>query len=158
MMKNERKFRAGWFILIFIIALVLPGNVLADLSGIWLVSSTAPASGCNYSGNANLTQNDFSLNGSINLSFQGSGCPAPTTMTLQFTRLLLRTTIADDFSGSWSVNSTAPVMGCNYSGTADLIQNGLFLKGLLNLTFTGIGCPAPITLPLHFTLLSSPVN
>jgi len=157
-MKNERKFRAGWFILIFIIALVLPGNVLADLSGIWLVSSTAPASGCNYSGNANLTQNDFSLNGSINLSFQGSGCPAPTTMTLQFTRLLLRTTIADDFSGSWSVNSTAPVMGCNYSGTADLIQNGLFLKGLLNLTFTGIGCPAPITLPLHFTLLSSPVN
>jgi len=158
MMMNGGKISAGWFIVIFIIALVLPGNVLADLSGIWLVSSTAPASGCNYSGNANLTQNDFSLNGSINLSFQGSGCPAPTTMTLQFTRLLLRTTIADDFSGSWSVNSTAPVMGCNYSGTADLIQNGLFLKGLLNLTFTGIGCPAPITLPLHFTLLSSPVN
>jgi len=157
-MMNGGKISAGWFIVIFIIALVLPGNVLADLSGIWLVSSTAPASGCNYSGNANLTQNDFSLNGSINLSFQGSGCPAPTTMTLQFTRLLLRTTIADDFSGSWSVNSTAPVMGCNYSGTADLIQNGLFLKGLLNLTFTGIGCPAPITLPLHFTLLSSPVN
>lgn len=157
-MINRGKISAGWFIVIFIIALVLPGNVLADLSGIWLVSSTAPASGCNYSGNANLTQNDISLNGSINLSFQGSGCPAPTTMTLQFTRLRLRTTIADDFSGSWSVNSAAPVMGCNYSGTADLVQNGLFLKGLLNLTFTGIGCPAPITLPLHFTLLSSPVN
>jgi hypothetical protein len=157
MMKNGRKFSVGWFILIFMIALVLPGNVLADLSGIWLVSSTAPASGCNYSGTADLTQNDLSLNGSINLSFQGSGCPAPTTMTLQLTRLRTRIAIGDDFSGSWSVNSTAPVMGCNYSGTADLTQNGLLLKGLVTLTFTGIGCPAPITLPLHFTLLSSPV-
>jgi hypothetical protein len=157
MMKNGRKFSAGGFILIFIIALVLPSNVLADLSGSWSVSSTAPASGCNYSGTATLTQNDLSLNVSINLAFQGSGCPAPTTMTLQLTRLLTRIAIGDNLSGSWSVNSTAPVMGCNYSGTADLTQNGLLLKGLVNLTFTGIGCPAPITLPLHFMLLSSPV-
>ena len=56
------------------------------------------------------------------------------------------------FTGSWSVNSTAPAAGCNYTGTANLTQSDLSLTGSVTLSFTGSDCPSPITLPLNCTL------
>jgi len=158
MSKNGKKFNAGWFILIAILALVLPCNAFADLSGSWSVNSSAPASGCHYNGTANIIQNELTLAASATLFFDGSNCPSPTTLSFELTRSTSYGAISDDLSGSWLVQSTAPVKGCSFSGTANLIQNGSLLKGLINLTFKGIGCPAPITLPIHFTLLSSPVR
>lgn len=156
MSRNGETLSAGRIIVIAFIVLVLPGNAFADLSGSWSVNSSAPASGCHYNGTANITQNELTLAASATLSFQGSDCPPPTTLFFELTRFTANSVISDDLSGSWAVQSTAPVMGCSFSGTANLIQNGALLKGLINVTFRGIGCPAPITLPIHFTLLGSP--
>jgi|GEM_PF-6226602 len=165
MSEKGKKFSAGWFIFIGILALVLPGNAFADLSGSWSVNSSAPASGCHYNGTVSLIENDLTLAASATLAFQGSDCPSPATLSFELTRTTANGAItapngatSDDLSGSWSVQSTAPVNGCSFSGTANLIQNSSLLKGLINLSFRGIGCPAPITLPIHFTLLGSPVR
>ena len=153
-MNKRNRFGVGWFIFIFIIALALPSAAVppVDLTGSWLVNSTAPAAGCSYSGTANLIQTDSSLTGNVTLSFTGSGCPSMITIPLNCTLSAVA-----GFSGSCSISSTEPVMGCNYSGSANLIQTGLSFKSLVNLSFKGSGCPSPITMPLHFVLSSSPI-
>lgn len=146
----RKRFSACWFIFIVTLVLVLPVTALADLSGSWSVNSTAPAAGCSYSGTANLTQIGLSLTGSVNLSFKGNDCPSPITMPLNCTLSAL----AD--SGSCSINSTAPVTGCIYTGTANFTLIGLSFKSLVTLSSKESGCPSPITMPLHFMLLGSP--
>jgi len=154
MMRQRNRFGIGWFILIFIIALALPSAAVAavDLTGKWLVNSTAPAAGCSYHGTANLVQTGPSLTGSVTLSFKGRGCPSMTTMPLNCTLSAVA-----GFSGSCSISSSEPVMGCSYSGSANLIQTGLSFKSLVNLSLKGSGCPSMITMPLHFMLSSSPM-
>lgn len=152
MTKKRNRFGVGWFIFIFITVLASPSAAVApvDLTGSWLVNSTAPAAGCSYSGTANLVQTGSSLTGSVMLSFTGGGCPSPITIPLNCTLSAVA-----GFSGSCSISSTEPVMGCSYSGTANLIQTGLSFKSLVDLSLKGTGCPSMITMPLHFVLSSS---
>jgi hypothetical protein len=59
-----------------------------------------------------------------------------------------------DLTGTWTFNSTSSVMGCTYSGTAEVVQSGTSLTGTANTFFQGSGCPAPVAIPLNCTLTS----
>ncbi len=59
-----------------------------------------------------------------------------------------------DLTGTWAFNSTSSVMGCTYSGTAEVVQSGTSLTGTANTFFQGSGCPAPVAIPLNCTLTS----
>jgi hypothetical protein len=68
--------------------------------------------------------------------------------------LMLPNVVLADLTGNWTFNSTSSVMGCTYSGNAEVIQSGTSLTGTANTFFQGSGCPAPVAIPLNCTLTS----
>jgi hypothetical protein len=80
-----------------------------------------------------------------------SGLKAVFFICIVTVALMLPGAALADFSGTWFVNSIGTVMGCGYSGSIDVSQNGLALTGTLDLSFTGTNCPTPVSVPLSCT-------